>query len=262
MIRQDRFLRNLQRGGSLLFSFTNALEVTGPQGDTAAAVRAFLQRVGPYWVPCEINPFKVAKGESLGFGSRSPISKTFIEAYLRERANELSPSDEGLLNPSAGFLDLSRIMDWLEKDRVELEGRKEQIYNALLQRIAQLRANYEQRPDALDEEMPSLPFDSLQPATFVLNHLLRGLVRRAKEFTLKRNDAIDFCHAVVAAAYGSVATLDKQWKRRVEELPKPNGLAKIYYPPEIDQFLDELDGLVSAREGSREGAPHVYEDLR
>ena len=47
-------------------------------------------------------------------------------------------------------------MDWLEKDRVELEGRKEQIYNALLQRIAQLRANYEQRPDALDEEMPSV----------------------------------------------------------------------------------------------------------
>ena len=92
-----------------------------------------------------------------------------------DSANEVSPNGEDILNLSAEFLDLSRVMDWLEKDKAELERRKDQIYNALLQRVTQLRANYDEGRSALDDELPSVSFNSLQPATFVLNNLLRGL---------------------------------------------------------------------------------------
>jgi hypothetical protein len=49
--------------------------------------------------------------------------------------------------------------------------------------------------------------------------------RTCCRYNLKRGDGIDLCHAVIGSSFGSVVTLDKHWKRRVEELPKPNGLA-------------------------------------
>jgi hypothetical protein len=62
---------------------------------------------------------------------------------------------------------------------------------------------------------------------------------------LKDNDGLDFCHAVLAAAYGSLATLDRHWKRRVEQLPKPNNVARMYYRPEVDDLVAVLESLVS-----------------
>ena len=57
-------------------------------------------------------------------------------------------------------------------------------------------------------------------------------------------DGIDFCQAVIASSDSCVATLDKHWKRRVESLPKPNGLARIYYAPELDQMVDDIEKTV------------------
>ena len=81
------------------------------------------------------------------------------------------------------------------------------------------------------------------PATFVSTHLQRMLVTESKAFQFKDGDGPDFCHAVLGAAYGSIATLDKQWKRRIENLPKPNHLAKMYYRPELDQLVAVLELL-------------------
>jgi hypothetical protein len=52
---------------------------------------------------------------------------------------------------------------------------------------------------------------------------------------------LDFCHAVMASAFSSVATLDKNWKRRVEDLPKPNGLPRVYYGPELGQMVSDVE---------------------
>ena len=40
----------------------------------------------------------------------------------------------------------------------------------------------------------------------------------------------------------SLAALDKHWKRRVEALPRPNGLARIYSANELDQLVGDLEG--------------------
>jgi len=42
--RRKRFVDALQRGGTLFFSWTNAVELAGPQGASAIAVRAFSRR--------------------------------------------------------------------------------------------------------------------------------------------------------------------------------------------------------------------------
>lgn len=73
----------------------------------------------------------------------------------------------------------------------------------------------------------------------------------AKQYTLKKGDGRDLCHAVLGAGYGSIAALDKHWKRRVESLPTPNGLARIYYATQLDQLVTDLeaaaDGFVKSK---------------
>ena|SRR5215472_14742231 len=76
--------------------------------------------------------------------------------------------------------------------------------------------------------------------TFVYVNLIRNLVRD-RGFQVKQGDGMDFSHAVFGSAFATIATLDKHWKRRVEELPKPNSLARIYYGPELDQMVEHLE---------------------
>jgi hypothetical protein len=129
-----------------------------------------------------------------------------------------------------------------------IRAKNVEIYRALGDYLTQLREEYEKDPASLDHALPPLHFDTRWPATFVWNHLLRTLVVKEKSFQFKQNDAPDFCHAVLGAACGSIATLDKKWKRRVEDLPTPNCLAKVYYRPQVDQLVDALEALVASRQ--------------
>ena len=54
--RQSRFVDALRSKATLLFSWANAIEVSGPQYASADAVRAFLNSIGPHWVPLELSP--------------------------------------------------------------------------------------------------------------------------------------------------------------------------------------------------------------
>ena len=56
---------------------------------------------------------------------------------------------------------------------------------------------------------------------------------------------MDFCHAIVASSFANIAALDKKWKRRIEALPEPNNLAKIYCQPELDDMVSAIEALVS-----------------
>jgi hypothetical protein len=70
---------------------------------------------------------------------------------------------------------------------------------------------------------------------------VRTLIVESKAFKLKKGDGVDFCHAVIASAFASFATLDRHWKRRVEALAKPNGLARIYYAPQLDNMVSDIE---------------------
>lgn len=246
--RRQRFIDTIRRGGTPLFSWTNAIEIAGPQGESARAVRDFLNSIGPDWIPLELNPCCVVEKEQAGLVERAPVSDHFIEVYFQQRAYDLSPEGNKVLDLSAEkFFRLGTVLDWVQANRDNIRRDVLQIYEALRDRLSQLRADYDNNPTSLEELLPPVPFGERQAATFVWIHLQRILVVEAKAFQFKKNDALDFCHAVVAAGYGSLATLDRQWKRRVEQLPKPNNLARMYYRPEMDELVDVLEALVTSR---------------
>jgi len=45
--------------------------------------------------------------------------------------------------------------------------------------------------------------------------------------------------------------LDKQWKRRVENLPKPNRVPRIYYEPEVGAMVDDIEAALVQIKASR-----------
>ena len=50
---------------------------------------------------------------------------------------------------------------------------------------------------------------------------------------------MDFCHAVMGAAFGSFALLDKHWKRRLlAAVPDHSKIARLYYAPELDELVE------------------------
>ncbi len=247
-LRRQRFVDALRRGGTLLFSWTNSIEVAGLPSASSAAVRRFLDSIGPHWVPLELSPWESVDKEREGLISQAAVSDSFMRAYFQERAYELSPEGTNVLDLSAEvFFRLGAVVDWVEKNRDNIERDKVRVAQGFRERLEQLRADYENDRAILDRQVPPIPFDERWPAMFVCFHLQRLLVKEWKAFQFEANDALDFCHAVLAAAYGSLITLDRQWKRRVEMLPTPNRLARVYYRPELDQLVALLESLVASR---------------
>ena len=83
--RRERFVAALKSCGSLLFSFTNSIELGEAEGKPAERVRAFLDEIGAHWIPLELNPWTVAKREAAGKTEPTPcISFVFVEAFFKD----------------------------------------------------------------------------------------------------------------------------------------------------------------------------------
>jgi len=239
--RRQRFLAAVNRGAELLFSVANAAELTGFQDGSFREVRAFLEEIGPHWFPVELDPHMVVKRELSGKKADvSCFSDMFMRDYLRYRSGN-KPLNQ---NISAEFFRLGPIMDWLAPQRDSIAKGKADMDEALIGRIKEHRAKYEFDPKWLETAFPVLAAYDAPPATFVYKNLVRALILEAKGYLLKRNDGIDFCQAVIASAFTSFAALDKPWKRRVEGLPRPNNIARIYYSQELDKMVADIDSAL------------------
>lgn len=130
--RRQRFLDIWARRGELLFSFVNSLDLAGPQGDTARYIRDLLQDIGPYWIPLDLNPWRVIRkenGQESCIGSPS-ISEAFLRPYFLELRDEVT--------------NLGRVVD--------LEGFM--------------------RDDAfLDRQLPAIAYDPARPTSFMVRQL-------------------------------------------------------------------------------------------
>ena len=241
--RRRRFIASLNRGVDVLFSGSNAAELSGPQGDSFVAIREFLDEIGTRWFPVEFDPYECVKREQqlqgLPFFDER-LLKTFTAERLR-RSPEIKIADLPASLPS-DFFRLGLFMDWLAPQRDKIIDGKRQMGLRLRDDIMAHWAEYRKNPGWLDAKLPELPFRVDRPGTYVYGNLLRLLVREAKGRTIMPNDGIDFGQAVIGTAYASIATLDKHWKRRVEAiLPKPNRLARIYYQPELDKMVRDIE---------------------
>src|SRR5271165_1868096 len=77
LLRRERFVSSLDKGADLLFSVSNLVELTGPQGKSRTAVRTFLDEIGPHWFPVELDATEVVNPEISARGS-APVASLGI----------------------------------------------------------------------------------------------------------------------------------------------------------------------------------------
>ena len=238
--RRKRFIDSLRAGGDLLFSVTNAAELAGPQGKSLDDVRMFLDELGARWFPVRLDANEVVRLELEGASpSDSCISVDFLKQYFKTRMAGY-PTGK-IVSLSDDFFGLGAVLDWVTPQRNSIREGSVSLDSELVKKVAAHRAEFERNPSWLEEKFPVLQFNPSKPATFAYINLVRALILERNP-PLKKGDGFDFCHAVLASAFASVATLDKHWKRRVEALPKPNKLAKIYDSPLLDVMVTDIEG--------------------
>ncbi len=239
LARRKRFIAALQTGrADLLFSVTNAAELCGPQGQSAEVVSQFLDEIGPRWVPVELSPIDVINRELAPRAGVTPcFSERFTKAFIENVLSEHEPGS--IADMSSDFFRLGAVLKWVGPQRESLRNSSANFDSMMRSKMAEVVYKAKHTPGWLDLRFPNVPFDPFRPAFFVFQNLLRILANEGG--AIKKGDGMDFCHAVIASAYGSIATLDKRWKRRVEVLPQPNRLARVYGPSELDQMIDDLE---------------------
>jgi hypothetical protein len=242
--RRKRFISLLDRGVEILFSVANAAELSGPQGASFDKMRAFLDDIGPRWFPVEFDPYVCIQRER---ELKDPLTCCFSERLLKAfTATEIRQStsikiDELPTSLPPDFFRLGLFMEWLAPQRQDIRARKRELGRRLKDEIMEHRAKHEKDQSWLDAHFPVLPFRGASPATFVHVNVVRQLILESKSHVIVPNDGIDFAQAVIGSAYASVATLDKHWKRRIEMLPKPNRVARIYYQQELDRMVRDIE---------------------
>jgi hypothetical protein len=241
--RRKRFIAALCSGkADLLFSATNAAQLTQQRGASFEAVKSFLDEIGPYWVPVELNPLNVVERERQGADpATSYVSPRLFEAFVENGAASRSPDSVKTEVLSPDFLRLGALLNWVAGNQ-SLPELSKQFDEIVKTRTRSLPTNTKPRL-WLDRHYPAQKFNRLTPATFVFTNLLRTMVIESGQ--LKEGDAMDLCHASIGSAFATVAALDKNWKRRVEGLPQPNRLACIYGPAELNQMVTDIELLVA-----------------
>lgn len=241
--RRRRFVDAILSGMDLLFSVTNAAELSGPQGQSADAVRSFLDELGPHWFPVELDQTEVVNRELKGVRPEKVcIAEEFLMTYFAFRTRN---SAGKVIALSDDFFRLGAVLDWVGPQRESISKGKEGMDEGLKNKIAEYAENSKREPLWLDKTFPPVSFNPSLRAYFVYVNLVRQLILDAT--SLKSGDGMDFCHAVMACAYASFATLDMRWKRRSENLPKPNQIARIYSKPDLDKMVADMESWVAHR---------------
>lgn len=236
-----RFVDALHARGTLLFSITNAIEATGPQGASSDAVERFLSDVGPCWVPVDLDPSAIMKREAQGHPA-PPLSTDFAMRYVDERRAELRAAGKAFDVSDPALFDLGRVLAWTRDHREELRTNADEMDATLRSNLSRWRGEYDARPDVLDA-LAAAPLRLDRRAAHVFHNLLRMMVRESRSHGFNRHDGLDFCHAVVGVAYSLVATLDKNWRRRARAIPAAERLARVYYAPELERLVSDLETL-------------------
>jgi hypothetical protein len=243
-----RFVDALKGGADLLFSGANAVELSGSQGSSSTIMKEFLDEMGPHWYPVDILLDNVMKREAAGeVPGKCCLDEELLRAYFANRTSDQTPGSGKVIDLSERFFRLGAFVDWLAPQRSWFLSRSREFDEAIKEKIGLLRARLKGDPGWLDRVLPQPQFNPQIAANFAYRCLIRALVCDAG-FQVRKGDGIDFHHAVIASAFASFAALDKQWKRRIENLPKPNRVSRVYYEPELGAMVTDIElGLVQLK---------------
>ena len=236
-----RFIAVLHDGADLLFSLANASEISGSQGSSSQALKEFLDEVGPNWYPIEMLTEEVMRREAKGLpASECCLAQEALRAFFSNRTYGYVAGSGRVIDLSGAFFRLGAFVEWLGPERDHLLHQSRKLDEVMQDGVRKLRAKHKKNRSWLDDVLPQPQFDPSRAATFAHFSFMRELIKDSG-YQLRKGDGIDFCHAVMATAFSTFATLDKQWKRRVENLPKPNKIPRVYYEPELGALVADVE---------------------
>jgi hypothetical protein len=241
--RRKRFIDVVRSGVEVLFSVTNAAELSGPQGLSAEAIRTFLDEIGPHWFPVKLNVTEAVKLEIKGEKpERVCIDEHFFKSYVADRMRSCKPGSGRVISLSDDFFSLAPILDRLGPQRESISKGSADFDKMLKSKMVVVREKCKRDPSLLDKKFPQIPFDPVRPGCFAYFNLLRIMAIEANSLT--KGDGLDFCHAVMGCAFANFTTLDTTWKRRIASLPEPNWLACVYSRSELDRMVTDIEFAV------------------
>jgi hypothetical protein len=243
-----RFIGAIRKGADILFSTSYAIETLGPQGKSSRAFKSFLNRLGAHWYPVAGNIFEVIEREKRGM-SRTDcgFDGELLRAYFQANTAKNLPGSGKMIDLSAdSFFKLGNVIDFSKGKRDYFLGKCAEFDLAVVEFVAKLRAKSKKLPGWLDSALPAIPFAPGFVANFAFQNLMRELIRDSG-YQIKKGDAMDLQHAVIATAFSNFAALDKQWKRRIENLPKPNQNPRVYYEPELEEMVTDIEAAVTIK---------------
>lgn len=213
-------------------------------------VRVFLDEIGPRWVPAELSPIDVIDREMASTADQgSPcVSESFTKSFVVHVMRSFAPDSGKVIDLSDKFFRLGSVLDWMDPQRESIHQSFQDWDNLMRSKVSAIANRAKQNPVWLNERFPRIPFHPVRRGFFVYQNLLRILADEGG--LIQKGDGMDFCHAIMASAYASFATLDKRWKHRVESLPKPNQLARIYGPSELNQMVTDMELWLEHRAAS------------
>jgi hypothetical protein len=234
----DRFLGAFAHRGTVMFSLMNAAEIARDASpDRARQIRAFLDRLGPYWVPMTIDPHRIIAAEETGTvadGMRPCVSVEFLTDPVF--ATRLATGPVSL----AHVVDLTR-----RPDGEELIQATDRNADLLLRGIQDRRNAYAANPSDLDKTCPLLPFNDKKPMRGIYYALARFTI--TDTFTLDRNHARDLFHAIASVRCAQMVTLDAHWAAQVRKLRLSPGFVRVYSEKDFDTFLADIETTPSTR---------------
>ena len=222
-LSRSKIIGVFRKKGTLLFSWTNVLEVSENSGASLKAIQSFLSEIGEHWFPIEWNAFEVIRREeSFTSGNNNPcLASGFLEAYYPYISD--------------GPLSLSTVCDLTQDSEINsvcrqhLECVKEETRKTLI---------YWRSEDQKNGDVPK-HFDPNCPTVYMVEGF-RQLIQK-ETFNIHENDAIDFLHATVPIAYGDFVLLDKHWADLVQKLKLPPDRVKVYSLKHVEEFLENLE---------------------
>ena len=238
--RRRRFIDVVRSGAEVLFSVTNAAELSGPKGHSAEAIKAFLDEIGPHWFPVKLDVTEAIKREIKGEDRGAVcIDEHFFRSYIADRIRSCPAGSGKVISLADDFFSLASILDRVGPQWKSIQGGSAQFDKILKNKMSVVREKCKRDPLLLDKKFPQVPFEPSRPACFVYFNLLRIMAIEANSLT--KGDGLDFCHAVMGCAFANFTTLDTTWKRRIASLPKPNWLACVYSRSELDRMVSDIE---------------------
>ncbi len=158
----------------LLFSVTNAAELSGPQGKSADSVRAFLDEIGPRWFPAKLDPTEVIKRELMGESPSSVcVDELFLKSYAADRMRNYTAGSGKVIDLSDDFFRLGSIMDRMGPQRESISKTSAHFDELLRSKMSAVREMCKRDALWLDKKFPRILFQASRPACFVYMNLLR-----------------------------------------------------------------------------------------